>query len=372
MKKREIDHWCDHDSCVVLFLPLFLFFSSLLSCPVCAQEKQTSQSGHKWAIPGSEELQQELGVWLEAIAISPIQQEQIFERWNRKSPVSAEQRFNCLIDSLRTVSTPIATFLEQCDELEWSEPQWGVKRSFPTLPCDFLPGKNSFSPRLGAALRFYLVQRLVRTQRLDEAFDLLETLNPELCIDPLSVLLFRAMICNQRLDKTGGLTAIRDFRATLPSDSGVSRRVLELAKLLEMELNSLGEEEDSLPNISRRLSELRRRLGLGEIDQPVQQLGEQVVQSLDRLIERLENGQDGNGGQSSEHSGSDMQPGERSRIARQKGEGEVGDRSFSNEDNWGNLPAKDREETLLWIEKEFSSHYRNIIEQYFRQLANEK
>ncbi|MGL6227173.1 MAG: hypothetical protein ACRC10_11190 [Thermoguttaceae bacterium] len=337
-------------------------------------------AGTVWAIPDSAELQQELKTWLSVIDLSPTQQEQIFERWNRFAPISSEQRFQCLINSLRTVSTPIAMFLEECDQLEWSEPLLGQKRLQPVIPDLFPPveqekGQDTPLPRLRAALTFYLVQRLIRSQRFNEAARLLENLTPENSVDPLSVLLHKAIIHNQRREKTAGLSAIHDFFATLPSDPGISRRSQVLAGLLKSELEQLSEQGDTLPDISRQVSELRRHFEWGETNQPVQQLGEEVVQSLDRLIERLERDQNGDDGQSQSSDNKPdqrLQPVQESRINREKGEGEVLDQNFQNSDSWGNLPVKEREESLRWIDREFPAHYRNIIEHYFRQLANEK
>jgi hypothetical protein len=36
------------------------------------------------------------------------------------------------------------------------------------------------------------------------------------------------------------------------------------------------------------------------------------------------------------------------------------------------LPAKEREEAMQQIGKDFPSHYREVIEQYFRKLASEE
>ena len=38
---------------------------------------------------------------------------------------------------------------------------------------------------------------------------------------------------------------------------------------------------------------------------------------------------------------------------------------------WGDLPPKEREEAMQQIGRDFPSHYRDVIEQYFRRLAAE-
>jgi hypothetical protein len=55
-----------------------------------------------------------------------------------------------------------------------------------------------------------------------------------------------------------------------------------------------------------------------------------------------------------------------------KGAGKVEPREIGRGSGWGNLPEKDREKALQDIGREFPSHYREIIEEYFRQLAAEE
>ena len=52
-----------------------------------------------------------------------------------------------------------------------------------------------------------------------------------------------------------------------------------------------------------------------------------------------------------------------------KGPGEVVKKQIGNHSNWGDLNPKERQEVLQSIGKEYPSHYRDIIEQYFKRLA---
>ena len=47
-------------------------------------------------------------------------------------------------------------------------------------------------------------------------------------------------------------------------------------------------------------------------------------------------------------------------------------KNIGNHSGWGDLPPKEKEEAIQQISKEFPSHYRDIIEQYFRKLASEE
>ena len=46
-------------------------------------------------------------------------------------------------------------------------------------------------------------------------------------------------------------------------------------------------------------------------------------------------------------------------------------REIGSSADWGNLPAKEREQALQEVGREFPSHYREIIEEYFRRLASD-
>jgi hypothetical protein len=60
-----------------------------------------------------------------------------------------------------------------------------------------------------------------------------------------------------------------------------------------------------------------------------------------------------------------------SRLAKGKGPGDVKSKNIGSHSGWGNLPPKDREAAMQQISKDFPSHYRDVIEQYFRRLASE-
>jgi hypothetical protein len=65
-------------------------------------------------------------------------------------------------------------------------------------------------------------------------------------------------------------------------------------------------------------------------------------------------------------------PATRSTAAHARGPGEVKAKNIGNQSGWGDLPAKEREEAMQQISREFPSHYRDVIEQYFRKLASEE
>ena len=65
----------------------------------------------------------------------------------------------------------------------------------------------------------------------------------------------------------------------------------------------------------------------------------------------------------------DRSPAPDSARLQGKGPSEVAKKSIGTKSNWGDLNPKERQEVLQSIGKEYPSHYRDIIEQYFKRLA---
>ncbi|MGC4004358.1 MAG: hypothetical protein QM811_15085 [Pirellulales bacterium] len=101
------------------------------------------------------------------------------------------------------------------------------------------------------------------------------------------------------------------------------------------------------------------------------------------MIEELEKEKNGGGGGDGGGGGGGQSPGgggppngiqsggpaSESQVVRGKGPGDINKKNIGNKAGWGDLPPKDREEALQQIGKEFPSHYRDIIEEFFRRQA---
>jgi hypothetical protein len=220
---------------------------------------------------------------------------------------------------------------------------------------------------LFGSLRYYLVLRLIHARLFDEAKEILADLTPENSIDPAGVLLAKAIVFHHFSEKEEGLAALKHFQLIADREN-VPRRYSALAKLLLFDWDKQSREEDP-EKIVRQMNDVRRRLGKGRTDDDTQETERNVLESLERLIQKLEEQaqqqrQQGGGGQG-------QNPAEDSYRVTQKGPGHVDRREFLPGDNWGDLPPKERDEALLKIEKEFPAYYRDIIEQYFREMAKE-
>jgi hypothetical protein len=132
-----------------------------------------------------------------------------------------------------------------------------------------------------------------------------------------------------------------------------------------------GLEDDTLDHIARRMDDIRRRLDLGRAGPKVRAVEDGVIESLDRMIKRIEDQQQESQSADAGNAIRSNSPAPDSRIIGGRGPGNVTKKNIGSESGWGDLPPKEREEALQQIGRDFPSHYRDAIEQYFRRMAAE-
>lgn len=218
-------------------------------------------------------------------------------------------------------------------------------------------------PLLGNNLRLYYGRWLCQEKLFDESRSLLEEIDVEHVVDPATLYFFQSVVYHRLLEKDAGLAAIEHL---LQDVSDSPRRYLSLANLMQNDLSAL--KDDSLDHIARRMEDVERRLDLGRAGKRVRKIEDGIVESLDKMIEELEKQQQQQ--QQQQQAGGQMQPSQpaqQSRIMGGQGPGEVDPKKIAAKDTWGDLPPKKRQEALQQIPKNFPSHYRDVIEQYFRR-----
>jgi TolA-binding protein len=134
---------------------------------------------------------------------------------------------------------------------------------------------------------------------------------------------------------------------------------------------------DSLDEVARMMNDVHRRLDLGRAGQRVRDEEQEIVDKLDKLIEKIEQQmQQQQQQQQQQQSGSPQQAQNQamqdSQIAGGSGPGDVDNKDIGDRAGWGNLPPAERQEALQRLTEELPSHYREVIEGYFRQLAKER
>jgi hypothetical protein len=216
-------------------------------------------------------------------------------------------------------------------------------------------------------LRLYYARWLAQYGLYDEVLEQVADLQPAEVVDPAALLFYQMAAYHQLVqpDKArAALAQLMEHENTLP------RRFQQVAQLVERDLSAL--EDESLDHIARRMRDVRRRLDYGRAGEKVQAVEKGVLDSLDKKIEDLEKQQQQQ--QQSASSGGSSQsskPMEDSRPAELKAPMQVDRREIGNQSGWGDLPPKEREQALQEVGREFPAHYRELIEDYFRELANE-
>jgi hypothetical protein len=238
----------------------------------------------------------------------------------------------------------------------------------PLAPQEWLKAEE-LKPFERDNLRLYYGAWLARQRLYDDALAQLGELTAGQVIDPATLLFYQGVVYHRLLDKEPGLRAIKQL---LTGVAGVPRRYQSVAELMQHDLEAL--KDESLDHVSRQMEDVRRRLALGRAGTKVRQVEDDVIKALDKMIDEMEKRQQQQQQQSADSQPMPAPPQKAmsdSRLSRMKSPGEVDRRRIGDSSGWGDLPPKQREEALQQIGKEFPSHYRDAIEQYFRKLAAE-
>ena len=221
------------------------------------------------------------------------------------------------------------------------------------------------------AVRLWLGRERVRQGRFDEGLSLLADLDLAAAVDPAALLFHRAACQHWLLESD---VAVESLDRLLERAGEIPVRYERLARLLRADIVAL--EDESLDHIARRMRDITRRLDLGRAGPQTLAVQDGVIESLDKMIDKIEQQQQQQQSQSSGGAGAaggrsgNGTPMDDSRIAGGKGPGEVTKRDIGAGDGWGKLPPHEREEALQQIGREFPAHYREAIEQYFKRLAS--
>lgn len=213
-------------------------------------------------------------------------------------------------------------------------------------------------------LRLWYGRWLVQERLYDEAQAMLAGLEPGDVVDPATLLFHQGAMAHRLLDKEGGL---RTLGRLLDETADVPQRYVALGTAMRAELKEF--KDGSLDHVAREMNDVERRLDLGHAGPKVRGIEDDIIAKLDKMIEELEKKQkqqQGGGGGGGSRSSS---PAQQSQILGGKGPGDVEQKPIGSQSGWGDLPPKARQEALQQIGKDFPSHYREAIEEYFRSLA---
>lgn len=308
--------------------------------------------------PEAEQIQASIDAWLEERQADEEAKAAVQALWRPGSAETAVERLELAAGSFAAADPRARTLVELCNQ---------PRRRGPLAPQAWL--RSDETPAFERNnLRLYYGRWLAHQGLFDESLEQLRDLQVEDVVDPASLLFYQGVAYQRLLKKEEALAALHRL---LDDVADRPARYSSVAELMLSDLEQL--KDESLDHISRQMSDIRRRLGLGRAGKKVRKVEDDVIAALDKLIDEMEKQQQQSSSSSAGSSGA-MQPTKAmkdSRIARANGQGDVDRRNIGNTAGWGDLPAKQREEALQQIGKDFPSHYRDAIEQYFRKLASE-
>jgi hypothetical protein len=326
------------------------------SMPAGAQSPVASGQTATWRPPQAAQVKADAFVWLEAKKVDAATRAKAETLWADLPSLAGEDELLVrLVRTFALVDANAAKLVTLCSDprrpLALPDQPWLRDRGVP--------------PLFAANLRLLYARWLVHELLFDEAQEQLSGLTPGDVVAPASLLFHQSVVDHALLNKESGLKAIEEL---LGGADASPRRYVALARLMQEDLKGL--QEDSLDHISRRMDDIRRRLDLGRAGPKVRSEEDGVIKSLDKIIKKLEEQQQqqAGGGASSVRPSS---PAPESYIVEGKGPGNVTKKDIGSGSGWGNLPPKEREEAMQQIGRDFPSHYRDVIEQYFRRLATE-
>lgn len=346
-------------------VPVSSYGQTPIPVPLPIKEPVEKQTGNEvtvlYAAPTSAELKSQLESWVADQKVKdPSQLKAIASQLVKlESALSAEEKLDIAIRIFSNIDRQAAD-LVRSNQFSDSVPQF----SSPPLLTE---GKAETFYL--ANLRYFIARNLTQFRLVDPALDIFNSINPEPLIDPAGYLFYKA-VCEHRLLQKEACEKTLDQLLNRTQD--VPERFTQVAVLMQADLASL--KEESLDEISRKMSDVERRLELGNSGKKVQKVEDEIIASLDKLIKKMED-QSKNSPSAGAGGGNSKTPAAGADESRVKGEvapGEVDKKKLSNNGGWGQLPPKKQASAKNIINRNFPSHYRKAIEKYFKKLAAEK
>ncbi|HEX3601964.1 MAG TPA: hypothetical protein VHU84_17555 [Lacipirellulaceae bacterium] len=315
-----------------------------------------------WQPPTADAVHARLEEYLQSAHLPSTRQTEVRDQWAAtKSNDSEANLLDRLAQCLAKADGRVAGLIEFCSTAS----KQGQK-----LP-EFSWLADSETPLLiRSNMRVYLARWLVQEGHYDEAIAWTDGLDTDDVVAPEVLLFYRAIAFHQLVEPTKAgstLAQLQQRQESLPT------RYQKLADLMHHDLSGL--QDDSLDHISRRMNDIHRRLAQGQPGEHAQKVENGVIESLDKLIKKAEDQAQKQAQAAASKSGGNPQPSapmQDSQIAELKAPGKVDHKDIGHGTNWGNMNDKDREKAMQEIGREFPSHYREVIEEYFRRLAAEE
>lgn len=338
--------------------PLSLFPALFLACLFASSPAHGQLSFEpSWQPPTYKAIREQLFTSIEEMSVEPALAQQARSLWPSVPlrEMNGSALLDLVVETTAVLNPPTARLLAQCNQQSMQ----------PLAPDITWLASSQLPAMIKNNVRLYTARWLTQHTRYDDTLAVLGDLQVEDVVDPASLLFCRMVAHHQLVEPDHSRAALVQL---LEQDEAIPLRYRQVAELIEQDLAGL--EDESLDHVSRRMNDVRRRLDLGQAGKTVQVVEKGVVDSLDSLIKKIEEQQQQQSGSGS-GSAQSSTPMQDSQLPSLKAPGKVDQKDIGHQAGWGDLPPKEREEALQQIGREFPAHYRQLIEQYFRDLADE-
>lgn len=284
--------------------------------------------------------------------------EQIGREWAIDGDsLPAEETFQHVIRTLTLADADAKKIVESCREAV----------PVATWPREIVPMTDAMPEFARQHLRLFVGRFLAQRQLYEESLEVLVAVDPKQVVDPASYFFQRAICEHQLLRKADAMKSLGNL---LDNTQNVPERYKAVALLMRHDIEQL--KDASLGEVAKKMSDVERRLNLGRGGEKTQKVEEEIVEALDEIIKKVEQQQQsggGGGGQGGNQNQSGGAAGDSS-VKGATAPGEVDKKDIGTKAGWGSLAPKKAAEAKNVINRNFPSHYREAIEQYFKKLAN--
>jgi hypothetical protein len=309
-----------------------------------------------------DQVQARLLQWMVLAKVDEPTARKVGSLWNDKAELqnlTAEETLDRIVDSLAIADESARKVVELC-------------RSGSAYAAPNFEGVRS-DPFYRDHVQLYYARWLTQHRLYDEAIAMLEVLSPESLADPASLFFYRA-ICRLRLLKSS--EAGDDLALLLNNTLDVPSRFRTVAELMQAEV---GDNSSGLPEVAKLMSDVQRRLDLGNSNDPVQKREEEVIVALDKLLKEMEEQQkqqqqqqqSGQGGGPQQN-----QPGQQgiaqSTIKGSSAEGKADRKDLTENGNWGMLDKQAEAQAKELIRQQFPPNFLDAISRYTKRIAEQK
>jgi hypothetical protein len=350
-----------------------IFVVGWLAMTAWASDPVELRKQASWGWPDGNKLRVQFEPWIES-SLTGESQREVRDEASLLSSLRGIELHEALLEIASRCDANLAKFLEALRSQWTPETLAGLEAQLSSIIAN-----GALPAWIKPELHLAYARALIQHQFIDEAAQHLTPLALETTSDPAS-LLFHLAVCQHHLLLKQPCE--ESLRKLLERESEIPSRYAITARLMLADIEPL--KEDSLDEIARMMNDVERRLALGRAGKQVRDQEQAIVDKLEKMIDQLEKQQQQ---QQQQRQQQQQQKKQQQQQQQQKqpskgqamdqsqpgldaGAGDVDEKDVGDRAGWGNLPPAQRQEALQSITKDLPSHYREVIEAYFKRLAN--